>query len=549
MADIAGIFNIGRSALFSNKKALEVTAHNIANMNTPGYSRQEAILTTASPRNASPGQFGTGMQVKEVKRYIDRFVEQQITAGESKFGRFQAEEKLFRRIEATLSDAQGTGINQAFNTFFAALNDVANNPEDHSARVALIEQSKGLTQRIGTTDRQFQEIRRDINAEVVSTIDDVNLLVKQITTLNGEVKRAQFSGQNANDLRDTRQGLVNDLATKIDIRTLENGEGEITIFVGSGKALVEGELSGSLSGVFSPDNQSFVNVSFISSSGTITDINANLEGGSLQGLVNLRDAVVPGFTDTLDQLVAGVTNEINQIHRAGFGLDGSTGNNFFSPLSPTASALSTNAGSAVVSVTVSTATTLTFDNYDLSFAGSNATLTNRDSGTSTTVSYSDPTTITFEGLDVAISGAPAVGDLFNLSAHKGSAGRMNISQTDPNRIAASSTAAGTPGNNDNALLFSAIQNKNITALGSTTLQGFYSRLTGDIGAQSATARRNATVETAIRTQLSNLREETSGVSLDEEMSNIIKFQRAFEASSRIITMADELAQTILGMLR
>ncbi len=549
MAGISGIFNIGRSSLFSNKKALEVTSHNIANMNTPGYARQEAILTTSPPRNSSPGQFGTGVQVKEVKRYIDRFVEQQITAGESKFGRFQAEEKLLRRIEATLSDAQGTGINQAFNNFFAALNDVANNPEDHSARVALIEQSKGLSQRIATTDRQFQEIQSDINAEVVSTLDDVNLLVKQITALNVEVKQAQFSGQNANDLRDQRQGLVNELASKIDIRTLENDKGQMTIFVGGGKAIVEGELSGSLRGIFSADNQGKVNVSFVSSTGTVSDINSKLAGGSLQGLVNLRDTVVPGFTDTLDQLVAGVSNEVNQIHRAGFGLDGSTGNDFFSPLSPSATALSTNTGSAVVSVTVSTATALTFDAYDLSFAGSNLTLSNRDSGTSTTLAYSDPTTVTFEGLDVAISGAPVAGDLFSVSAHKGSAGKMSVLQTDPNRIAASSTAAGAPGNNDNALLLAAIQDKSISGLGSTTVQGFYSRLTGDIGAQSATAGRNAAVETAIKSQLSNLREETSGVSLDEEMSNIIKFQRAFEASSRIITMADELTQTILGMLR
>lgn len=549
MADIAGIFNIGRSSLFSNKKALEVTSHNIANVNTPGYSRQEALLTTNPPRNSSPGQFGTGMQVKEVRRYIDRFVEQQITAGESTFGRFQAEERLFRRIEAALSDAQGTGINQAFNNFFAALNDVANNPEDHSARVALIEQSKGLTQRLSTTDGQFREIRSDINAEVVSTIDDVNLLVKQITALNIQVKQAQFSGQNANDLRDTRQGLVNELATKIDVHTIENDEGQMTIFVGDGKALVEGELSGSLRGVFSPDNEGFVNVSFVSSTGTVTDINSKLEGGSLQGLVNLRDTVLPGFTDTLDQMVAGVTNEVNQIHRTGFGLDGSTGNNFFSPLSPSSTARSTNTGSAVVNVTVGDATSLTLDTYDLSFAGSNVTLSNLDSGTSTTVSYSNPTTITFEGLDVAINGAPAAGDRFSISAHEGSAKRISVIQTDPNRIAAASTAAGAPGNNDNALLMAGVQNKSVTALGSTTLQGFYSRLTGNIGAQSATASRNADVETAIKTQLTNLREETSGVSLDEEMSNIIKFQRAFEASSRIITMADELTQTILGMLR
>ncbi len=549
MAGVSGIFNIGRSALFSNKKALEVTSQNIANVNTPGYSRQETIFGTTPPENGNPGQVGTGVNIREVRRLIDRFVEQQITSGESKLGRLQTEEKLFRRIEGTLSDAQGNGINQAFNDFFAALNDVSNNPEDYSARVALIEKSTGLAQRISVTDRQFQEIRGDINAEVVSVIDEVNLLVGQITSLNSEVKRAQFAGQNANDLRDERQSLINELAAKIDIQTIEESNGQTTIFVGGGKALVEGELGGSLRGVASTDNKGFVNVSFVSANGAVTDINSMLANGKLQGLVNLRDTVLPGFIDSLDQLVAGTINDINQIHFTGFGLDGSTGNNFFSPLSPSATGLSANTGSAVVSVTVSTAASLTLDSYDLSFAGGNVTLTNLDSGAATTVAYSDPTTLTFEGLDVAISGAPAVGDLFRVSAHRGSAGGMSVLQSDPNRIAASSTAAGTPGNNNNALLLAAIQDKTITALGGVTLQGFYSTLTGDIGAKSATAQRSAAIEISLKAQLSQLREETSGVSLDEEMSNIIKFQRAFEASARIISMADELSQTILGMLR
>lgn len=549
MAGVSGIFNIGRSALFANKKSLEVTSQNIANINTPGYSRQEAVLSTTQPENGQPGQVGTGVKITEVRRFVDRFIEQQINSGESNLGRFQTEEKLFRRIEGVLSDTQGNGINQAFNDFFSALNDVSNNPEDTSARIALIEQSRGLAQRISATDQQFQDIRSGIDDEVVTTINDVNLLAGQISALNAEVKKAQFSGQNANDLRDTRQGLINELAAKIDIQTVENSNGEITIFVGSGKALVEGELSGNLRGIASADNSGFVNVSFVSPGGTVNNINSNLVSGKLQGLVNLRDTVIPGFTDSLDQLVAGTINEINQVHSTGFGLDGSTGNNFFSPLSPSANGLSANTGSGVVSVTVSTAASLTLDSYDLTFSGGNATLTNRDSGTSSTVAYSDPTTITFEGLDVAISGSPAVGDLFQVSAHKGSAGTLSVLQTDPNRIAASSTSAGIPGNNNTALLLAAIQNKSITALSGTTLQDSYSSLAGNIGAQSQTAQRSAALERSIKNQLSNLREEASGVSLDEEMSNIIKFQRAFEASSRIITMADELTQTLLGMLR
>ncbi|MFQ5596600.1 MAG: flagellar hook-associated protein FlgK [Nitrospiria bacterium] len=549
MAGISLVFNIGRRSLSANQKALQTTSQNIANVSTVGYSRQEAVFSATNPENGRPGQIGTGVETKEVRRIVDRFVEAQIVSSKSNFGRLEIEESLFRRIESAFGDAEGTGINQALNDFFASLNDVSNNPHDLSARVSLIERGEALIQRFHKSDTQFQDIRNDANRDAVAVIGDINLLAGQIAKLNGEIKQAEFTGQNANDLRDVRQRHLNDLADKIDITTIEDGFGQTTVFVGSGKPLIDGELSGVLEGMADAADNGYVNVGFKVGSGSAVDITALISSGRLKGLLDMRDQVIPDYLNTLDQLAAATINEINQQHRAGFGLDGSTATDFFSPLTPSSTGLSANTGSAVVAVTISNPTALTFDAYDLTFAGGNYTLTNRDTGASTTGVYVDPTTVTFEGLDVAISSTPAAGDVFQISAHKGASGLMSVSLTDPNRVAASSTLAGIPGDNGNALLLSGIQDRQITALSSSSLQGYYSAFMGRIGVRSQATQRNAAVEEAIRSQLQNLREEVSGVSLDEEMTNIIRFQRAYEASARVITMADELLQTVLGIMR
>src|SRR3989338_5649504 len=129
MSGIFGIFNIGKLALFAEQKALSITSQNIANVNTPGYSRQEAVFATPLPTNGRPGQVGTGVQVTEIRRVINRFIENQVTSEQSSLGRLQIEKSILGRVEAAFNDAQGTGINQALTDFFNALQDMVNNPQ------------------------------------------------------------------------------------------------------------------------------------------------------------------------------------------------------------------------------------------------------------------------------------------------------------------------------------------------------------------------------------------------------------------------------------
>ncbi len=546
MPSIFGIFNIGKLALFANQRALSVVSQNIANINTPGYSRQDAVLQSTEPVNSSPGQIGTGVQVTEIRRMFDQFIQDQLTSEQSNLGRFDVEQGTLSRVESVFNDSQGTGLSQSLSDFFAAIHDVANNPQGIAERSALLEKTKTLASQFTTANGQLQQIRKDLNGEIQGVIGEINTEATQIADLNSQIRQAEIAGQNANDLRDQRDNLLNSLAEKIDITTIKGDFGQVSVLIGGGKPLVEAKAY-TLRGVADADNSGFLNVVLDPGNGATTDVTASITGGRLKGLINLRDNVVPGYINQLDQMAAAVVNEVNQQHQIGYGLDGSTGNNFFSPLAPAATGLSSNTGTETVSASVNNPALLTFDPYQLTFAGGNYTVRNLTTGASTTAAYVNPTTVTFEGLQIVINGAATNGDTFNISAHQGAAGSMALAISDPNKIAASSSANGVPGDNSNALLLAQLQDKAVTGLGGTTFHDFYSQYIGQIGSQSQSAQRTLTAEKVINQNLTNQRGEVSGVSLDEETTNLIKFQRAFEASARLITLADQLLQTILDI--
>lgn len=548
MSSIFGIFNIGRVALFANQRALSVTSQNIANVNTPGYTRQQAILLPTQPMNSAPGQLGTGVQVTEVRRVFDQFIQDQLTAQQSNLGRFGVEKGALGRIETVFNDSQGVGLRQSLSDFFAAFHDLANNPQGLPERVSLMERARTLAANFVQINDQLQQIRKDLNAEVEGVLGEVNTLAIQIADLNGQIAQTTISGQNANDLRDQRERLLQELAGKTNFASFENDLGEVSVLI-RGKILVESTASFTLRGVVNQDNDGFVDVGYDPGTGTMTDVTSFIENGRLKGLIDLRDTILPGYINQLDQMAAAIVNEVNQQHRAGYGLDGSTGNDFFSPLAPTVTRLSDNTGSAIIGATVSNPALLTLDSYQLSFSGANYTVQNLRTGSSVTAAYVDPTTVTFEGIQISMSGAPANGDAFEVSAHEGMSGDIALSAIDPNEIAAASTAAGVPGDNRNALLLAQLQEKEVTGLANGTFQDFYSQYVGEVGSRSRLAQRSLLAEKVIDENLIQQREEISGVSLDEETTNLIKFQRAYEASARLIAVADELLQTILAIKR
>ena len=238
-------------------------------------------------------------------------------------------------------------------------------------------------------------------------------------------------------------------------------------------------------------------------------------------------------------------------------MDGTTNNLLFSALSPDAPVASDNNTGGVqgTSTTVLTASSLTMDTYKITFTSTTQfTVTNETDGTTvlSNQTYTSGGNIDFDGLRVVLtngSGGPQAGDVFTVSAHKGAAAEMAVSLSNPDKVAASSTSTGVPGNNVNALALVDIQTAKQATLGNQTLNDYHAVTAGNVGSDIGQAKLNQDAKRGELEQVQTLRESVSGVSLDEELTRLLRFQRAFEASARLVTMADELFQTVLTMGR
>ncbi len=550
MGGITDIFEIGRTGIQANQQGLKTASQNITNVGTEGYSRQRAILEAGRPQG---GINPTGVRVTDITRLVDQFIEAQLTDTTQDFGRFNIRYDLLQRVETVFSETDSVGINNAIDRLFNAFRDLTTFPEESSQRTLVINEATALADTINLAAATLKQIRTDIDDAIGQNLSEVNTIASQIADLNGQIHFAESSGKTANDLRDRRAVLVNDIAELVNIETVEMTDG-LAIMVG-GQLLVSGDRNNTLAQVSDADNLGMNDVAVKRSDGTTFVVTSKINDGEIAGRLTVRDTDIQSYQDRLDRLAAVLVNEINQQHQAGYGLDGTTNNSLFSALSPDAPlAKDTNAGGAAgTSTTVSTASSLTMDKYEIRFTSASVFDVVNVTDNTTVLSsqaYTSGATITFDGLDVVITnntGAPAAGDVFTVSAHKGAATDMAVSLSDTDKVAASSTSAGVPGNNVNAIALVAIQSTSQSTLGGINVGDYHAVTVGDAGSDTFLAGLQRDAKQVEMDQVTSLRESVSGVNLDEELTRLLEFQRAFEASARLITTADELFQTVLGL--
>lgn len=673
MVGLSSLFDIARSALTTSQQALAVTGHNVANVSTPGYSRQEAVLTERPPINGQPGMVGTGVTASSIRRYVDQFVNRQLTTTHQNLGRLSVSRDQLFRLQNIFGDSNGQGIAARLSDFFSGLQDVSTNPGESTARSVLLARAAQLASSLNQASSDLLTARESLNFQVKQTVTEINSLARQIAELNDKIVSAEVTGQQANDLRDQRELIVNELAKRVDITTIESDTGALSVFAARGQVLVESGSVRELVASEDPDNGGLLSVGYSTGGTRPLSIDSLISNGRLRSLLDVRDTTVRDLNRSFDRIAATLANAVNQIHRLGFGLDGSTGLDFFNTLSVFSQSAAANGGSAAIETgTIAANSLLTFHDYEIRFSsstaysivdtttgrtvqgnytgtaitppsvasplaivtGSNDTLTvnvdgvasgtitlagaaapglayesgaalalevqtkiNADAalqaagrtvtvtfdnttnrfvvtsndtsasssvnvtggtaaaalglsgGTSTPASgtYTSPATLIFDGLSVTIAGAPASGDVFRVNSYDDAAKNLAVVLTNPSSVAASSTRTGVPGNNANALALVALQHRQFASLGSGTLHDAYRNTAANLGVLAQSADRDNEAQEILRDQIETIRAQVSGVSIDEEMVNLIKFQRGFEAASRLIKVTDEMLQTLLSL--
>ncbi|WP_348671869.1 flagellar hook-associated protein FlgK [uncultured Abyssibacter sp.] len=625
---MSDLFSIGSSALLSYRRALDTIGHNVANVDTAGYSRQRVELATSTPTTTGQGVFGNGVYAATVTRSASDLVQQRLVSGASQVGYFEVQSELAVRLDSLLSDTSlsvGTGLDD----FFTAVEAVAADPTSTAARQSLLSAGEDFTRRIGTLSNQFDTIEGELAFEFESAVASANGLASQIANLNKEIALAtgRSGGNPPNDLLDQRDELVRSLAGELDIRTVVSDTGELNVFSQSGQALVLGINAYELSVVDDPLGGGVPQLA-IETQGGAVNISNQVGGGRLGGILASAD-VLATTRGQVAQLAIGVTEQFNALHASGVTPDGQPGGLVFTAASIDVLAHTGNSGSAELAVSVADPGDLPDGDPVLRFDG---TQWLRVDGGETVALGGAGTTddpLVIDGLSVVVSGTPAANDRFRLDlsgalsdvgmalsdpdgiaaagavvveADTGNTGTIALAAVaaeqadDPNFGAAASivftaadqvsidgaapeaydaqtgilvngtrlTFTGTPAAGDRFDLTptgaGSADNRAAQALSdlasSSWMRGGLdrpadaaARLVSTVGNTAAAAEAAYAGAQSIQSADLAERDAISGVNLDEEAANLMRFEQAYQAAAQVLSVASGLFDTLLSAVR
>jgi len=446
------------NALRFFQRAMETTGHNIANVNTEGYSRQTVEFKTSIPLTIYSQGFkamGTGVSVSAIKRIRDGYLEANARSNTSDLSKFQMLSAALKQIEGAYREPGDEGIAAAMDKFFDAWSALGSNPTDTAARVQVQNAGSILAGRIRSTHNQMRSLENQLNSSTNSVIDRINELGREISTLNSEIREFSATAGSPNDLLDLRDKAVRELSGLINTQVETFEDGSYAVYA-AGFPLVDSTGSRE------------IDKNYDASSGTFTSlgITFNVRSGELAGLLQAT-STLGSEKAQLDLLANELRTQFNTLHQTGIDADGNTGNDFFNDSSPQSGAID-----------------------------------------------------------------------FDLSA---------VIKASPRAIAAGTS--GTPGDGGLALSMAQMRDNAIVALGNKTFHDYHQTNVGQIGSQAAYYKSAEETENAIALQIQSQVEAVSGVSIDDEMAEMMRYQRSYQAAARALTVFDQITEDLIGMLR
>jgi flagellar hook-associated protein 1 FlgK len=626
---MSDILSTGSSALMAFQRALSTVGNNIANVNTPGYSRQRVDLTNRPGQYYGFGFLGNGVQVTNVERIVDNILTGRSLQSAGELGRLTQLSTLASNVATTFSDS-ATSIAQPMSNFFDGAQAVSSDPTSTAARNQLLGNAKDLVNRFKSLQSQLNQLDNEADQRLAQGVNDVNNITSQIAKLNEEISRqtGASNGGAPNDLLDQRDQLIQTLSGKIGVTTLKQDDGSLNVFTTSGQVLVVGNQTSKLTTVADPYQPTRHSLAIAGTGGSVAIPDGSV-GGELGGVLNFRHDVIDPTAAQLGQLAAGLAAKINTQQHSGVDLNGNIGADFFTMPTPQVYGRSTNTGSATLSASISDVTQLTTSDFTMKFDGTNWSATDSKTGATLPMSGAGTSASPFvvNGVSVTVGGAAASGDSFLVRPTAQAAGQLGVVITDPNKIAAAlpvrGTAAATnsgnasfgnfsvtdptnpnlqsavtiqftgpntysingsgsysytagtpisingwqttlngtpstgdtftvgatgPGSSDNGNMraFAADGDAGLFNNGGTSLTQGVSQLTSSVGSIASQAQYAQGAQSAIDTQLTSQRNSVSGVNLDEEASDMVRFQQAYQAAAQIIQVANETFQSILS---
>jgi flagellar hook-associated protein 1 FlgK len=424
-----GILSIGVSGLIANRQALDTTGHNISNVNTEGYSRQQIDFVTRDPFLSAVGYLGTGVESANIRRKYDAFVAGQMRTSATVTAELRAYYEGASKLDNMVADPDA-GIQPVVQHFFDALQGLANDPTSIPARQLVLTEAESLADRFHYFDQQFESARNTLNTQIGFNVGEINRLAQSIADINVDIK-VGYGNSTPNDLLDKRDQLVNELSELVEIQVLEQDDGAYNIFIGRGQPLVMDTNAATLGTQPSTLDSSNVEITYNYTFGTqvITD---QISGGTIGGMIRFRDEVLDPTQDRVGLVALGIAEELNNQHQLGLDLDGLAGTALFSGSS--VQVLPAPGNGSSITVDYDDIGNLTGDSYELTYDGADFVLKNLVTGATQTLAGGSNIV---NGLDIDINAAGATtGDTYLIRPTRTAGTDIELLVNDVRRLAA-----------------------------------------------------------------------------------------------------------------
>jgi flagellar hook-associated protein 1 FlgK len=612
------------------RQAQNTTGHNIANANTPNFSRQRVELTSNPPELRGGSYIGTGVGVEGIERVYDDFLTQQVRSHTSSQSQSETLSALIGQVETLIGDSE-TGLANTMQQFFGAVQDVADVPTSEPVRQTMLSRAESLTAQFKDTDQQLRDLRDHVNQGLTDGVSVINNLAGALADVNQDIVKAQGT---PNDLLDRRDTLLADLSQYIDVQSVPQKDGSLSVFIGSGQSLVMGDKANQLVVGQSAADPQNVEIRYANQP-TGSDLSGRLNGGQVGGYLAFRSDVLDPAQNRLGLMAMGLAETFNAQHGQGMDLDGNLGGAFFQGGEPRVVPHDNNGGTGAPTVAVSDVGQLTGSGYALSYTGSDFEM-RRLADDTVVASGAGPFSV--DGLNIDLTSVtPATGDRFVIRPTQEGATNFTLAVNNPRAVAAAvpvrseaidgnqgsgeitatritdagdtalrntveiqftgpttfdvvDTASGTNlatgqpytsgdpiafngwevsvngapasgdkflvtdnnggvGDNGNMRALADLQTGSTLLNGTSSYQGVHDRLVTNVAAQGSRTESTLKSQSNLLAQAEKARDAVSGVNLDEEAANLLRYQRAYEASAQLIRVADDMFQTLLGVVR
>lgn len=460
MSGITGILNIGGDALFTSQTELDTTAHNIANANTPGYTRQTVLTSASQPIQTTYGYLGTGVQVDSIQGVRDAYVNQQVMNLNSDLSQANINEQTLTTVGGIFNETSTstTGLTAQLNAFFSAMQTLSQSPEDTGVRQNVLQAGINVATTFNSLNNQLQDAKSQVSQQIGTDVNQINTLAATIASINKQIMANAGTSRNSSDLQDQMNNAVSQLSNLVNVKIVTDSNGVMNVTAG-GAVLV---AAGNAFKFKMTQTSNGITVGRSDSS-----VAATVSSGELAGLINSFDTQIPSYSAQLDNIASTFAKTINAFNTGG---------------------------------------------YTLSSNGSPA-----QHGT----------------------------DFFQGTT----AGTIQVSQSimsNLDNIAASSS--GAPGDGNNAAAMANVLDAPVMSNGQSIVKA-YEALVNQVGTDSQNATNSVQTLQVQQNQMQAFQSSISGVSLNQELTNMIEYQHSFEAAAKVITTADSMYQTVIGMVQ